>query len=88
MIPDPSDVPYMSFIFGLIFCILNSLQGVFIFVCCHVINKLRIKEAKDTTEASSSNRKTQSTTVKESGNFDDLQELPEIEFKPEFLPDY
>ena len=83
IIPDPNGVPYMGFIFGLIFCILNSLQGVFVFICCHVLKKLRIKENKeiDFSTTPSSNRDTQL------GNFSDLREMDEIEITNQITPD-
>jgi hypothetical protein len=46
LIPPPKDALYVSFIFALIFCFLNSFQGVFIFIVSILLKRLELKEFK------------------------------------------
>jgi hypothetical protein len=46
LIPPPKDALYLSFIFALIFCFLNSFQGVFIFIVSILLKRLELKQFK------------------------------------------
>lgn len=90
MIPSPNDSPYMGFIFALLFCVLNSLQGVFIFISCHVLKKLRIKQMVKSSQASSE-EKTKTTSVRvtktSSALFNDLNVVEETSIEQEIVFD-
>ena len=86
MIPESNETPYMSFIFGLIFCILNSMQGFFIFISCHVLKKIKSKEEKET-QSSSSNAQTGSTVVRTHSEFTNMKPSEEFEVAADTIAD-
>jgi hypothetical protein len=77
LIPAPKDFLYLSFILALIFCILNSMQGVFIFIVSIWYKRLELNDVKKNTkskyyvngDSTNSTNLTSLTSYKQNDNF-------------------